>query len=336
MVVFLDENDSEFGSYIIEALRTDINVFSYYAFFHYMKQRQHILTQSLLSLLFLEAINIRTGKSFAEEVMALSQRSRRLVKKYKISGRLGEVFEAFLLGSPVRRQISAKFLKCMRCDGSELKKIGMYRDLSNSRNLAFFFSDVMKCFEDKKASVERGFQRPIIMCFCNVPVLDLSIVSLNRSGLGKILSTTKRPIVKFWLVSQGDLREYSFQKQPEMEKDLAPLVQFERIPLLYRKESRRSTSRVVRPLDLAGLSRHIISELGKQSIIAPDMEIKELISDRILEEFLEIVLSGVDVGLRVSKFSVDFSSLIELVLQKYPKALTSKNIKDVFLQRRNG
>ncbi|NIO37068.1 hypothetical protein GTO27_05125, partial [Candidatus Bathyarchaeota archaeon] len=144
VVVFLDENDSDFGAYVVEALRTDIDVLSYYAFFHHMKQRQHLLSQTLMSLLFLEAINIRTRKPFAEEVMVVSQPSRRLVKKFRISGRLGDVFEAFLLGSAVRRQISAKFLKCMKCDGSELKKIGMYKDLSDSRNLGLFFSDLIK------------------------------------------------------------------------------------------------------------------------------------------------------------------------------------------------
>ncbi|MFW9795265.1 MAG: hypothetical protein ACFFEE_13235, partial [Candidatus Thorarchaeota archaeon] len=148
VVVFLDENDSDFGAYVVEALRTDIDVLSYYAFFHYMKQRQHILSQTLMSLLFLEAIDIRTRKSFAEEVMVVSQPSRRLVKKFRISGRLGDVFEAFLLGSAVRRQISAKFLKCMKCNGSELKKIGMYKDLSDSRNLGLFFSDLIKCFKE--------------------------------------------------------------------------------------------------------------------------------------------------------------------------------------------
>jgi len=333
MVVFLDENDSELGSYIIEALRRDINILSYYTYFRYMKQRQHTLSHSLLSLLFLEAINVQTGKSFAEDVMALSQPSRRLVKKYKIPGKLGEVFETLLLGSAVRRQISVKFLKCMRCTASELKSIGMYRDLNDLRNLAFFFSDVVECFKEKRASVKRDFQRSIAICFCNIPVADLAIISLKKSGLGKIFSTTTQPVVKFLLVSQGELKEFSYQKQSDIGDDLAPLVQFERIPLLYRKELRKSTSKIARPSDLVRLSRHIISELDKRDIIGPGKKIDNLIPDKMLKKFVEIVLADVDEGLSVSKFSVDFSSLLELVLEKYPKTLTSQNVKDSFSEK---
>jgi len=100
-----------------------------------------------------------------------------------------------------------------------------------------------------------------------------------------------------------------------VRKDLATLVHYERIPLLYRKESRKSTSKVVRTHDLVRLSRHIIRELDGQNISNAEKEIDNLISDGILEEFLKIILSGVDEGLSVSKLSVDFSSLIELTLQ---------------------
>jgi hypothetical protein len=331
VVAFLDANDSDLSSYIVNTLRGDTNTFSYHANFYSMKQRQNALSQTLLSLLFLEANNIRTGKSFAEDFLTASQTPRRFVMKYKIPGRTGEVFEALLFGSPLRKQLSIKFLKCMTCARSELKKIGMYRDLRETTTLAYFFTDVMKCFKDKSAKVTRNFRWPMVVCFCDVPVEELRIVSLNESELEKIFNATIRSCVKLWLISRGNLNEYDTQMRLDVGDDLTPPIQFERVPLLYRRKFGEGISEVARTIDLTGLSRNIISEVDRQGNIASRRKIDDLISIKVLEKFLEILLDSVDEGLSVSKFSVDFSSLLELALQKDPNALTLENIKNEFL-----
>ena len=80
--------------------------------------------------------------------------------------------------------------------------------------------------------------------------------------------------------------------------------------------------------NIVKLSRSIIDEIDENYTLSK--KIGDVISSKILKEFIEILLESTNEGLSVSKFSVDLSSLLGYALNKHPVAFNSKKLRDEF------
>jgi hypothetical protein len=330
LTIFLDANDSDFSSYLVNILAAKPTVLSYSACFHSLKARQTTFAQTLLSLLFLEGNNIQTKHSFAEDFLVKSRRFRKFSTKYAVPNKTGRVFESLLLDSSNGKQVAAKFLKCMTCNGNELKKIGMYRDLCNSKSSKAFFAEVVGCMQTAKENKKDLLAYPIIFCFLDIPAEKLVMGTLEEMLESEILNGASTSNAKFWLVSRGKIGYTHFQELIAKNNDFKKFISVEEIPLLYPAGVQKMNPNSSSFATLTHLSKRVICEVEEKSQVFSGNKISYLLSDGKLEEFLRFLLATTEHELSVAKFSNSLFSLMELALNTYPSTLTWERIEAEF------
>mgnify|MGYP001105171685 CR=1 FL=1 len=331
VLLFLDENDSDFNSYLLEVLKTNQDFLTYYADYIHLKKRQKTFAQTLLSLLFLESKNVQTGKTFAGDVVRVVTQAFHSVDYHTVNqfmrmkiASLLRVFRAFLSGTGTERAASISFLKCMKCDVSygHLKSFGFFQDLSDQENTAKFFSNILACF----ISMEKLNGRKFVVCIGNIPIHEPG--DLIDSGLPELfdqISPKLKRIVKFYLVSKGsilgDRVDLNFMSPRSENHDF--LIEYKddlkivRIPFVSKVTNIEDlASSIVK--DLTAFRTHI------------GLVISDLVSEDSLKKLSSVLIEHCNRQVSVLDISHALSALLGVAIEKYPTPLTSADINALF------
>jgi len=330
VLLFLDENDSDFNSYLVEILKTNQHFLSYYANYVHLKRRQKTFAQALLSLLFLESKNIQTGKSFAEDVTTVITKALRLINRidrrmHTRTASLFRVFIALLSGNQKRRAASIRFLKCMKCYTGRLKWFELSRDLRDQEETAKFFSDILNWFFLSGELETEGHQRKFIACIGNIyHPKEMQFKYLLDSGLPElfeqILPEVPEQNVKFCLVSAGKIpEEYVESGTYEVWTEDIPneVIKIVRVPFVSEVTD-------IEKLVLSVIKELIASEPNLGSLIS------NLLSEDILSELSNILLKQNNGNVCVIDIANDLSTLLGAAIQKSPSALTLDELHMLF------
>ena len=329
VLLFLDENDSDFNSYLFEILKTNRDFLPYYVDYVHLKRRQKTFAQTLLSLLFLESKNIQTGKSFAQDVIRVIKKAIGFIDYKSVDGRmynkttsLFRVFSAFLSGTEKERAVSIKFLKCMKCDmtSGHLRRFELSRDLKDQKNTARLFSDILTWFVLSEELRHRKF----LACTGNVPIDEMKPEYVTDSGLPELFEQiSQKPFrqrVKFCLVSEGGVsKEYVESGTYSVWSEHIPNEVFKivRVPL------------VSEVANIENLVLSVIKDLVSAGTILSPLTF-DLVSKDVLNEFSNIIIEQNNGKVSIIDIANDLSALFGVAIQKYPKALTLNDVHALF------
>ena len=350
VLMFLDENDSDFSSYLVEVLSTTQGFLSYYADYIHLKKRQKTFAQTLLSLLFLESKNIQTGKSFAEDVVGvLKEHPQTWIqetehhREYNTDALiLFMVFSAFLHGTEKQRAASIKFLKCMKCYPGHLKfdRWKLLVDVKDQKDTAKFFSDILTYFLLSGELGTNGRRRRFIACVGNIPILHMYCVSryeqlmrardLIDSGLPELFeqisSKLSKRKIKFCLVSKGNVHEildtFVFGRTDKLpdwwtqRQTPSEMIQIVSVPLVLKAKMENLVLSIFK--DLRGLK----TLLGSLT--------SNLVSEEILKMFSHVLNEKKKGKVSVMDISRGLLALFGVAIQKYPRALALNDIYTLF------
>lgn len=341
IMLFLDENDSDFNSYLLDILKSDPSALSYYIDYVHLKKRQKTFAQTILSALFLESKNIRTGTSFARDVTRVVRKAVRLIDyntlsewKHIRTDSVYEVFSAFLDGTEKWRAVSIELLKCMKCHSGDLRRFRMTKDLRKQDDAARFFSDIVSCFLLSGELDRSDCRQKFVACLGNVPLDELYPFDLLISGLPELFEQINPKLLdqrlKLYLVSKGNLiNDYSdldstsyrsrINRLIEDYRDLPASDLFEIIdvPLI-------SDANVV-----ADVVNSVVKELGSLDVGLGPM-VSDLIPDDLVKGFSNTLKELTNGKVRVIDISKGLLTLLGAAIYKYPIALTSDDLHNLF------
>lgn len=197
IIIFLDNNDSDFNVYLQKCLQNKDGIY-YYADYYKYKKTQTYFTQNIMSLIFLESKNIKTGRLFAEDVIEKSNktlsspqyqiRDRKYIYEFK---KIFEIFSSLLYGSGKRKDYCIRLLKGMSCDWYNLNEwFGLKKDFTDPDFLYNFFSNIIHCYD--LDMINENINKKMFFCIGNIPHdhfdrydLDVLIMMLNSDEIFK-------------------------------------------------------------------------------------------------------------------------------------------------------
>ncbi len=331
VLLFLDENDSDFSSYLFEILKTNQNFLPYYVDYVHLKRRQKTFAQTLLSLLFLESMNVQTGRMFAEDVIRTIREAIRRIDYTWVDRRmktrtasLFQVFLAFLSGTEKKRALSINFLKCMRCYPGHLRLFGFPRDLRDQEDTVKLFSDVLTWIFLSEEQKTRKLQRKFLACTGNIPIEDVKPEYLGRAGLKELFNQiSRKPFkeeVKFCLVSHGEIsQEYteSGMHARQIQHTIEEVFEIVRIPF------------ATKVVDTEKLTSGVLKDLTAPGAILGSVK-SDLVPNNVLKEFSKIIVEQNQGNVKIIDIANDLSALVGVAMQKSPRTLTLDDVHALF------
>jgi len=341
VALFLDENDSDFNSYLLDILKIDKSFLSYYVDYIPLKKKRKTFAQTLLSALFIESKNVRTGKLFAEDVLRVIRKAVRLINYDSINkwrnvrtASIFRVFSALLYGSEKERAASIELLKCMKCYSGDLRKFGLSQDLRDQENTARFFSEILSCFLFSGRLDKDDYHQKFVVCVGDIPIYEMSPYTLLDSGLSELLEQIKSKQIdhriKFCLIPRGNL-VYYFSELDKFSFRHAVNRLIEEYRTLL---SDRIFDVINIPLisDAATIEKAVRNVIKKLSALDNELvtSASGLIPDKIVKKFSNMLIEQNKGKARIIDVSKWLLTLFATAIEKNPIPLTSDDLYTLF------
>jgi len=324
--LFLDKNDSDFQVYLLKNINK-YNSINYYADYYKYKKTQTSFTQNLMSLLFLEAINTKTRKVFAEDIIRISNKvlsskqipvnHRKKIKKYSS---IFEVFSSLFYGRGERKDLCIKLLKCMSCNWYFINEwFGLYGDFTDPEFLQNFFCDILQCFYLSSELKGKYSEKKIVFCIGNIPYENFETYDLKEICMMYNFDEIFNKI-KFIFITKNIIPEMyvrSFKYYTDVRNYVDEVSYITTIPLLSDK------------YDIEDLSIKIIEILTK-NYSHNELFSKINITDRTLEYFSDLLHEHYDKGITVLNLSQGLTTLLGHNILNPDKKITRNIIKTLF------
>jgi len=340
IALFLDENDSDFNLYLRDILKIDQNFLSYYVDYIPLKKKQKTFAQTLLSALFIESKNVRTGKPFAEDVLRIIRKAVRLINYDSIdkwrnirTASIFRVFSALLYGSEKERAASIEFLKCMKCCPAALWKFGLSQDLRAQENTTRFFSEILSCFLFSGGLDKDCYHQKFVICVGNIPIYEMNPYALSDSGLLEFLEQIKSKHLdyrlKLCLVPRGNLVYFSELDKFSFRRAINRLIEEYRALL-----SDRIFDVINIPLisDVATIEKAVRNVIKKLAALDNGfiMSAPSLIPDKIVRKFSNMLMEQNKGKARIIDISKWLLALFATAIEKNPIPLDSDDLYTLF------